>query len=239
MDAAHQVQHAARLRTASRATPSYAALRAFFDRRLRGLGANGRSCADCHMATDHFQLSPASVEARFRFLQLRRRWDPDADDPLFRPIDADDFRTNGENATDFSNLRKNGLIQDRLHAAAEHQAHRSRRPINPRARRSSTCGAWFRPSTTCADRTRRRQPLAAGPERRPADISWMRRMATLQEQALGALINHAQSPERCRRNSCSTIWRRFSACCSRTIVCAQLSDAVRAGTRLCPIRIRR
>ena len=67
----------------------------FFDRRLHGLDANGRSCADCHMATDHFQLSPASAEARFRFLQLQRRWNPKADDPLFRPIDADDFRTNG------------------------------------------------------------------------------------------------------------------------------------------------
>jgi cytochrome c peroxidase len=85
--------------------------RAFFDRRLRGLDGNGRACADCHMLTDHFQLSPASVEARFRILQLRRRWDPDADDPLFRPIDADDFRTNGENASDFSNLRKNGLVR--------------------------------------------------------------------------------------------------------------------------------
>ena len=54
---------------------------------------------------------PASVEARFRLLQLRRRWDPDADDPLFRPIDADDFRINGENASDFTNLRQNGLIR--------------------------------------------------------------------------------------------------------------------------------
>ena len=67
-------------------------LLSFFDRRLHDLSANGRSCADCHMVTDHFQLSPASAEARFRFLQLRRRWDPNADDPLFRPIDADDFR---------------------------------------------------------------------------------------------------------------------------------------------------
>ena len=63
-------------------------LGAFFDRRLRGLGANGRSCADCHMATDNFQLSPASAEARFQLLQWRRRWNPKADDPLFRPIDA-------------------------------------------------------------------------------------------------------------------------------------------------------
>ena len=83
---------------------------AFFDRRLRDLGANGRSCADCHMATDHFQLSPANADARFQFLQLLRRSNPDADDPLFRPIDADDFRTNGEDASDFSNLRQNGLI---------------------------------------------------------------------------------------------------------------------------------
>ena len=85
--------------------------RAFFDRELKGLGANGRSCADCHMATDQFQLSPASAEARFRLLQLRRRWNPKADDPLFRPIDADDFRTYGEHASDFSNLRQNGLVR--------------------------------------------------------------------------------------------------------------------------------
>ena len=85
--------------------------RAFFDRQLDGLGANGRACADCHMPTDSFQLSPASVEARFQFLQWRRRWNPDADDPLFRPIDADDFRINGDNASDFSNLRQNGLVR--------------------------------------------------------------------------------------------------------------------------------
>ena len=84
---------------------------AFVDRRLRGLDGNGRSCADCHMPTDNFQLSPASAEARFRLLLLRRRFNPDADDPLFRPIDADDFRTNDKNASDFSNLRQNGLIR--------------------------------------------------------------------------------------------------------------------------------
>ena len=84
---------------------------AFLDRRLRGLDGNGRSCADCHMPTDHFQLSPANVEKRFRLLSLFRRFNPEADDPLFRPVDADDFRTNGENAHDFSNLRHNGLIR--------------------------------------------------------------------------------------------------------------------------------
>ena len=84
---------------------------AFMDRQLAGLGGNGRSCADCHMPSDHFQLSPASVEARFQQLQARRESDPAADDPLFRPIDADDFRLNGQAANDFSNLRENGLIR--------------------------------------------------------------------------------------------------------------------------------
>ena len=84
---------------------------AFLDRRLRDLDGNGRSCADCHMPTDHFQLSPSNVEKRFQLLSLLRRFNPDADDPLFRPIDADDFRTNHENASDFSNLRQNGLIR--------------------------------------------------------------------------------------------------------------------------------
>jgi len=84
---------------------------AFFDRKLPGLGANGRACADCHMVADHFQLSPANAEARFQLLQKRRQWSPKADDPLFRPIDADDFRVQGQRAHDFSNLRQNGLIR--------------------------------------------------------------------------------------------------------------------------------
>jgi hypothetical protein len=42
--------------------------RAFNDRRLRGLGGNGRSCADCHMPSEAFQLSPAAARARFMAL---------------------------------------------------------------------------------------------------------------------------------------------------------------------------
>ena len=84
---------------------------AFFDRSLHGLDGNGRSCADCHSPADQFQLSPASAEARFKLLQARRRWNPKADDPLFRPIDADDFRLNGARASDFRNLRENGLVR--------------------------------------------------------------------------------------------------------------------------------
>ncbi|HLN97061.1 MAG TPA: hypothetical protein VK208_01120 [Pyrinomonadaceae bacterium] len=86
--------------------------RAIFNRRnLIQLGGNGRSCADCHMPADNFQLSPASAKARFDALQEQRENNKNADDPLFRPVDADDFRINGDNAVDFSNLVDNGLIR--------------------------------------------------------------------------------------------------------------------------------
>lgn len=84
---------------------------AFLDPNPAGLAGNGRSCADCHMPTDQFQLSPASVEARFQRLQQMRQDNPAADDPLFRPIDADDFRANGNAASDYTNLRENGLVR--------------------------------------------------------------------------------------------------------------------------------
>jgi len=86
--------------------------RAAFNRRnLRQLGGNGRSCADCHMPADNFQLSPASARARYDDLQARLEHNKNADDPLFRPVDADDFRINGDSASDFSNLVDNGLIR--------------------------------------------------------------------------------------------------------------------------------
>ncbi|HUS36901.1 MAG TPA: hypothetical protein VM680_16270 [Verrucomicrobiae bacterium] len=84
---------------------------AFSKRNLHQLGGNGRSCADCHMPTENFQLSPAAVKTRFDALVAARTRNKNADDPLFRPVDADDFRTNGENATDFSNLVQNGLVR--------------------------------------------------------------------------------------------------------------------------------
>ena len=84
---------------------------AFNDRNLNGLGGNGRSCADCHMPADNFQLSPAAAQSRFDALQAKREYNKNADDPLFRPVDADDFRINGDNAIDFSNLVENGLVR--------------------------------------------------------------------------------------------------------------------------------
>jgi cytochrome c peroxidase len=165
--------------------------RVFFDRKLDGLGANGRACADCHLARDEFQLSPDSVEARFQLLQLRRRLNPDADDPLFRPIDADDFRVNGESASDFSNLRQNGLIR------LTFQLPPTIRLIDPETNLPSTeteVDVW-RSVPTVND------VALTGPD---GGILWPRgpneaggyqldaRFGTLQEQALGALTTHAQ-----------------------------------------------
>src|SRR6476660_5544301 len=84
---------------------------AFNDRNLRELGGNGRACADCHVPSEHFQLSPAVARARFEALLAKRQVNKNADDPLFRPVDADDFRVSGENASDFSNLVENGLVR--------------------------------------------------------------------------------------------------------------------------------
>ena len=78
----------------------------FHDRTLAGLGGNGRACADCHVAADSFQLSPARALARFT--EMTRTG---TDDPLFRPIDADDFRINGAAAHDYTNLIENGLVR--------------------------------------------------------------------------------------------------------------------------------
>ena len=69
---------------------------------------NGRSCATCHRPEDNFGLTPATVEARYQLLQARRRKNPDADDPLFRSIDADDFNQ------DFTTLRTKALVRVRL-----------------------------------------------------------------------------------------------------------------------------
>jgi cytochrome c peroxidase len=84
---------------------------AFNDRNLNQIGGNGRACADCHMPSEGFQLSPAAARARFEVLRAERAHNPNADDPLFRPVDADDFRLNGDNASDFSNLVENGLVR--------------------------------------------------------------------------------------------------------------------------------
>ena len=46
---------------------------AFNDRNLRELGGNGRACADCHVPSEAFQLSPAVARARFEALLAKCR----------------------------------------------------------------------------------------------------------------------------------------------------------------------
>ncbi|MEO8752267.1 MAG: c-type cytochrome [Casimicrobiaceae bacterium] len=78
----------------------------FHDRTLAGLNGNGRACSDCHMDSESFQLTPAAAQARFA--QMTKTG---VDDPLFRAIDANDFRINGAAAHDFTNLTQNGLVR--------------------------------------------------------------------------------------------------------------------------------
>ena len=167
--------------------------RAFVDRELRGLAANGRSCADCHMPGDSFQLSPANVEARFQLLQQQRLENPDADDPLFRPIDADDFRINGQNASDFSNLRQNGLIRITFLLPSNFKLVDSATGL---VTGETSVDVW-RAVPTVND------VAMTGPGdsnrwfRGPNDLGGYQldgRIETLQDQAAGALMNHAQVP---------------------------------------------
>ena len=98
---------------------------AFNDRNLNQLGGNGRACADCHVPSDSFQLSPAVARARFDALLEKLAYNKNADDPLFRPVDADDFRVNGNNARDFSNLVENGLVRVTMPLPLNVKGHRS------------------------------------------------------------------------------------------------------------------
>lgn len=76
----------------------------------RGVDGSGVGTT-CHRPEDDFALTPATVEARYQQWQARLRHDPTADDPLFRPIDADDF------AQDFTTLRSKALVRVALHLA--------------------------------------------------------------------------------------------------------------------------
>src|SRR5688500_5203689 len=150
-----------------------------------------RTCADCHRPSDQFQLSPAGAESRFQLLQKRRKWNPWADDPLFRPVDADDFRVNGSKARDFRNLRENGLVRVGFTLPANF------RLIDPATNLPSaetTVDVW-RTVPTVND-TKLTGPDGMNPWARGPNPSGGYqldgRFADLQEQALGALLDHAQ-----------------------------------------------
>jgi len=164
---------------------------AFVDRTPGGLAGNGRACADCHMPTDSFQLSPASVEARYQLLQRRRQRHPEADDPLFRPIDADDFRTNGDAADDFSNLRQNALVRITFPLPPNI---RLIDPITDAPSDETVADVWRSVPTvndvalTGPDTV---NPWPRGPNQ-TGGYQLDGRFGSLQEQATGALTNHAQ-----------------------------------------------
>jgi cytochrome c peroxidase len=165
---------------------------AFFDRTPHGLGGNGRSCGDCHMVTDHFQLSPAQAEARFQALQARRARRPSADDPLFRPIDADDFRTNGAAASDYSNLRENGLVRVTFPLPP---AIKLIDPATGAASGETSVDVWR--MVPSVDDVRLTGASGANPwfrdPNRTGGYQLDARVGTLQEQAAGAFAAHAQT----------------------------------------------
>jgi len=167
--------------------------KAFHDRKLKELGGNGRSCADCHMpAGGVYQLSPAQAQARFETLMERRAHDPNADDPLFRAIDADDFRVNGEAASDYSNLTKLGLIRITLPLPPNVKL------IDPATNQPSSetfVDVWravpslLNVGITGPDGGNPVSTQGPGPT---GGYQWDGRFLTLQEQAFRAMVAHAQ-----------------------------------------------
>ena len=170
--------------------------RAFFDRKLDGLAANGRACADCHMPTDSF---PALAGQRRSEVSVP---------PVAAAVEPGRRRsccsgrsmrmTSGPTATtprDFSNLRQNGLVRITF-------------PLPPNIRLIDP--ATNQPSAETEVDVWRSVPTVndvalTGPD---SGILWPRgpnaaggyqldgRFATLQEQALAALTTHAQVLER-------------------------------------------
>ena len=128
-------------------------------------GGNGRSCATCHNPADGFSLSPATVEARWRRLQRARLRNPEATDPLFRPIDADDGKD------DFTLLRTRALVKVRV-------------PLPSRVRLT------LDPSATHVTLSRAVTPLNM--LKHTAPYQQDRSAATLEAQALGAVNQHME-----------------------------------------------
>ena len=165
----------------------------FHDRALAGLGGNGRACSDCHMDTENFQLTPAAAQARFAKMTMTGD-----DDPLFRAIDADDFRVNGAAAHDFTNLLLNGLIRVTIPLPANVKLLDCGAtvpcPASARATSETVADVWrsvpsiFDVNITGPDGVD--PAYARGPNQR-GGYQLDARIDTLQNQALSALRSHA------------------------------------------------
>jgi len=185
---------------------------AFNDRNLHQLGGNGRACADCHVPAEHFQLSPTVARARFEALLAKRGVNQNADDPLFRPVDADDFREHGDAANDYSNLVDNGLVRVTLPLPPnvrliDPATCPTPDPVTCQLTNETSVDLWravmpvnnvaitgpdnVQPIWPPAPRTPIMDVDPNGPNRQ-GGYQHDGRFGTLQEQARGALLAHAQ-----------------------------------------------
>ena len=143
----------------------------FFKVDFPNVHGNGRSCATCHVPEEAFQLTPQHVEARFQALEQRRLTDPTADDPLFRSIDANDF------ADDFTNLRKHALVRVAIQLPTDANGQKLVWPVNDPS--AAVVSVWR--STPTVMNTAFTAPYQLDG-----------RQLNLEDQALGALVGHAE-----------------------------------------------
>jgi len=136
-----------------------------------GTQDNGRKCGTCHVAEDGFTLTPEHVEERWQALQARKVNHPNAEDPLFNSIDADDF------ANDFTKLRQNALIRVNMTLPTNANGEKLMWPVDDP---TATTAGVFRSVPTVLN------VAFTGPYQLDG------RKQTLQDQALGALHDHSQ-----------------------------------------------
>lgn len=206
-------------------------LLAFVDRQPSGLQGNGRACADCHVPAASFQLTPAIVEARFQTLQWLRRFFPKSDDPLFRAIDADDFRARGAGAHDFRNLRENALVRVTLPLPPNV---RLIDPVTNLLSSETEVDVWRSvPGVLNVKLTGSNDGGTIGPRPPNASGGYQldARIADLQSQARGALLNHAQVAHEPSAGILDDLAAFQNVLFSSPRVRA-LADAVRAGAEI-------
>ena len=213
-------------------------LLAFFDRSPDGLAGNGRSCADCHMVTDSFQLSPASVEARFQFLQWRRRLNPR---PTIRCSGRSTPTTSGptaSSASDFSNLRQNGLVRITFPLPANI---RLIDPVTNAPSDETFVDVWRSVPTVNDVKLTGPDGSTRGRAGRTATGGYQ--LDARVRDAPGAGAGRADQPRAGPRiappQQLLDDLHPSSACCSRTTACARCPTPSTRARRRCPIPIRR
>jgi hypothetical protein len=164
---------------------------------------------------------------------LRRKWNPRAQDPLFLPIDADDFRIHGEKASDYSNLLENGLIRVTLPLPPNM---RLIDPLTNAVSTETTADVWrMVPSVNDVRLTGTDGAIPAWP-RGPNTTGGYQldgRKANLQEQALGAFEAHAQTTKAPSARLLDDL-AAFQNVLFSSPRARALSDAVRAGVTPLP-----